>query len=56
MMVIVFIGGILSPAEGIGLENRQGLNGPRGSNPSSSAIIIKIKTNQYKEDKHSVTY
>ena len=22
-----------SPAEGIGLENRQGLNGPRGSNP-----------------------
>ena len=29
-----------SPAEGIGLENRQGLNGPRGSNPSSSAIII----------------
>ena len=29
-----------SPAEGIGLENRQGLNGPRGSNPSSSAINI----------------
>ena len=29
-----------SPAEGIGLENRQGLNGPRGSNPSSSAIRI----------------
>ena len=31
-----------SPAEGIGLENRQGLNGPRGSNPSSSAIIFII--------------
>ena len=29
-MFIVFIGGIPSPAEGIGLENRQGLNGPRG--------------------------
>ena len=29
-----------SPAEGIGLENRQGLNGPRGSNPSSSTIIF----------------
>ena len=29
-----------SPAEGIGLENRQGLNGPRGSNPSSAIIFI----------------
>ena len=31
-----------SPAEGIGLENRQGLNGPRGSNPSSSVLLFII--------------
>ena len=29
-----------SPAEGIGLENRQGLNGPRGSNPLPPPLII----------------
>ena len=43
MIVIVFIGGIPSPAEGIGLENRQGLNGPRGSNPLPPPLELKSR-------------